>query len=308
VSHTALWTPVSPSLGPAVAAIGVFDGVHIGHAALVADAVRIARMKEAAAVVVTFDRDPDQVVSPLSAAPQLTDLQDKLAFLAELGPDTVVVVPFDASIAAMAPLVFLDEVLLRAMTPLAAVVGYDFRFGHRAEGDVDTLVRYGAGHGFTVIAHELVNASGEPVTSTRIRALVATGEMEAAAALLGRPHRLRGDIVHGRGEGAALGAPTANVRVGPYAALPGDGVYAGRAIVNGVTYAAGISAGAPPTFPEAGATLEAHLVGFTGDIYGSDVVLEFVSRLRDLERFGSQSELAEAIRADLDRVRGIVSA
>jgi riboflavin kinase/FMN adenylyltransferase len=297
VSHTALWTPVSPSLGPAVAAIGVFDGVHIGHAALVADAVRIARMKEAAAVVVTFDRDPDQVVSPLSAAPQLTDLQDKLAFLAELGPDTVVVVPFDASIAAMAPLVFLDEVLLRAMTPLAAVVGYDFRFGHRAEGDVDTLVRYGAGHGFTVIAHELVNASGEPVTSTRIRALVATGEMEAAAALLGS-----------RGEGAALGAPTANVRVGPYAALPGDGVYAGRAIVNGVTYAAGISAGAPPTFPEAGATLEAHLVGFTGDIYGSDVVLEFVSRLRDLERFGSQSELAEAIRADLDRVRGIVSA
>src|SRR5450759_1705833 len=192
--------PGMEPLGPAVAAVGVFDGVHIGHQALIRDTVMLARSKGAISVVVTFDRDPDQVVDPAGAAPQLLDLDDKLTLLDAQDPDCVLVVPFDASLAAMPPLQFLDEVLVASVRPVAAVVGYDFRFGHRAEGDVDLLVRYGADHDFTVLAHDLVRVGGEPVTSTRIRTLVATGDVVGAAALLGHPHRLKGTVVQGRHE------------------------------------------------------------------------------------------------------------
>jgi riboflavin kinase/FMN adenylyltransferase len=303
VSGIQLWSEGMPPLGRAVAALGVFDGVHIGHQDLVRDAVQLARTRGVEAVVVTFDRDPDQVVGPTTAAPQLLGLDDKLEALSELGADTILVMPFTAELAATAPLVFLDEVLLEAMTPEAVVVGYDFRFGHRAEGDVDTLVRYGAEHGFTVVAHELVRVGDEPVSSTRIRQMVAAGAVEDAARLLGRPHRVRGDVVRGRGVGAELDAPTANVAVGPYAALPADGVYAGWATVDGVTYAAGISVGLPPTFPEATDTLEAHLVDFHGDLYGRSVVHEFVGRIRDQRRFETPGDLAGQIAKDLADVR-----
>jgi riboflavin kinase/FMN adenylyltransferase len=306
VSRTVLWTPDTPSIGPACAAVGVFDGVHVGHQALVRDAVRIAAAEECLSVVVTFDKDPDQVVSPVAAAPQLLDLEDKLGLLAALGPDAILVVPFDARVAAMAPLVFLDEVLLDALRPVSVIVGYDFRFGHRAEGDVDTLVRYGRSHGFTVVAHDLVSVDGEPVTSTRVRALVACGDVVGAAALLGRPHRVRGDVVHGRAAGAGLGAPTANLTVGPFTAMPADGVYAGRVLVDGVAYAAGVSVGVPPTFPDSTADFEAHLIDFSGDLYGRSVAVEFVQRLRSQTAFPGERDLAEAIAADLERVRGIV--
>jgi len=306
VSRTVLWTPSTPSIGPACAAVGVFDGVHIGHQALVRDAVRIAAAEGCASVVVTFDRDPDQVVTPAAAMPQLLDLTDKLDLLAGLGPDAILVIPFDAAVAAMAPLVFLDSVLLRSLDPVGVIVGYDFRFGHRAEGDVDALVRYGCDHGFTVVAHDLVGAEGKPVTSTRIRRLVAAGDVEGAARLLGRPHRVKGDVVHGRAAGAGLRAPTANLAVAPYAALPADGVYAGRVAVDGRTYTAGISVGIPPTFPGATADFEAHLLDFTGDLYGRSVTVEFVERLRSQRAFANDDELAAAIAADLERVRAIL--
>jgi riboflavin kinase/FMN adenylyltransferase len=307
VSRTVLWTPGTPSLGPVCAAVGVFDGVHVGHQALVRDAVRIASAEECLSAVVTFDKDPDQVVSPGAAVPQLMELEDKLGLLAALGPDAILVIPFDAAIAAMAPLVFLDEVLLHALEARSIVVGYDFRFGHRAEGDVDTLVRYGRAHGFTVVAHDLVSADGEPVTSTRIRRLVAQGDVAAAARLLGRPHRVKGDVVHGRAAGAALGAPTANLEVAPYAALPADGVYAGRVTVDGTRHPAGISVGVPPTFPAATAGFEAHLIGYHGDLYGRRVTVEFIERLREQRAFASDAELAAAISADLVRVREILA-
>jgi riboflavin kinase / FMN adenylyltransferase len=292
-------------LGRCVAALGVFDGVHLGHQALVGDAVSLARSKDALAVVVTFDRDPDQVVSPATASTQLLELSDKLDLLAGTGPDVVLVMPFTEELARTAPLSFLDEVLLESMTPVAVVVGYDFRFGHRAEGDVDTLVRYGAEHEFAVVAHELLRDDGSPVTSTRIRALVAEGDVEEAARLLGRPHRVAGEVGHGRGEGAELDAPTANLLVPPYAAVPADGVYAGRAEVDGVMYAAAISVGLPPSFPEATDELEVHLIGFRGDLYGRTLTVEFLTRLRALRRFDDPAELAAAIQADVARVRQI---
>lgn len=303
MTRTIQWSEGMVPLGPAVAALGVFDGVHIGHQALVRDAVSLARSKDALAVVVTFDRDPDQVVTPASASPQLLDLDDKIAYLSDLGADVVLVMPFTGSLAATAPLVFLDEVLLGSMTPLAVVVGYDFRFGHRAEGDVDVLVRYGADHGFSVVAHELVRDDGYPVSSTRIRALVGAGDVVEAARLLGRPHRVKGKVRRGRGEGAGLDAPTANLIVAPYAALPADGVYAGRATLDGVAYRAAISVGVPPSFPKATDVFEVHLIDFEGDLYGRTLTVDFLERLRDQRTFDDSRELAAAIHADIERIR-----
>jgi len=303
MTRIAAWSPGMEPLGRSVAALGVFDGVHIGHQALIHDAVALSRDLDALCVVVTFDCDPDQVVTPATAAPQLLEPDDKLSLLAGLGADVVLVMPFTPELARTPPLVFLDEVLLGSMEPVGVVVGYDFRFGHRAEGDVDVLVRYGASHGFSVVAHNLVSEGGAPVTSTRIRSLVAAGDVAAAARLLGRPHRVSGEVGHGRGEGASLDAPTANVLAKPTAAVPADGVYAGRAIVDGRAYAAAISVGVPPMFPESAYALEAHLLDFTGDLYGREITIEFTERLRDQKRFDSPADLAAAIAADVSRVR-----
>lgn len=291
-------------IGASVIAIGVFDGVHRGHQTLVSDAVSIARRFGVASVVLTFDRDPDQVVTPGRAAPQLTTLEDKLSLLAECGPDVILVVPFDSELAALTPDRFADEVLLDAADPVACMVGYDFRFGAGAAGDVDTLVDIGGRDGFEVITHPLVRMGGEVVTSTRIRGLVAEGRVSEAAELLGRPHLLHGRVVHGRGRGAELGTPTANLDVDGIFALPLPGVYAAWASVPSAgRFPAAVSVGVPPMYPEATCVLEAHLIGFSGDLYDECATVEVVERLRDQVRFESEAELSEAISADVSHVK-----
>ena len=293
------WESGAIALGPAVVALGVFDGVHVGHQALITDTVERARNLGVISCVMTFDRDPDQVLTPERAAPQLLTIGDKLAAIEELGVEALVVVPFCRLVAEMAPDRFVSDVLVDALQPVEVLVGRDFRFGRYASGNVAILERYGTSHGFAVVAHDLVCVAGEPVTSTRVRGLIAEGNVTAARALLGRPHRVRGSVVHGRAAGRALGVPTANVTPVAFSALPADGVYAGRVIVGDHTYLAGISVGTPPTFPEARDYLEAHLVDFEGDLYGEDIVIEFVERLRAQRAFGTGEELAEAIHADL---------
>jgi len=305
VTRQLVWVPTMASLGPAVAAVGVFDGVHIGHQALVADAIALARRDEVPAVIVTFDRDPDQVVTPAAAAPQLLDLADKLGLLAEAGADVVLVVPFTTDLSRMAPLAFLDEVLLSAMSPTAIVVGSDFRFGHRAEGDVRVLDRYGTSHGFSTVAHALVEKDGTSVTSTRIRGLVTAGDVAGARVLLGRPHRVKGDVRRGRSRGSGLDAPTANLAVSPFTALPADGVYAGRVAIDGTIHTAAVAVGAPPTFPDATDVLEAHVLDYSGDLYDLTLTLEFLSRIRPLERFDTPEALARRIREDVVEVRRV---
>ena len=296
------WQPHLEPLGPSVVAIGVFDGVHVGHQALLHDTVADARTRGVQAVVVTFDRDPDQVVSPQTAAPQLLTLADKLSAISRAGVDAILVVPFTSQVAEMAPEVFLDDVLLSALTPVAVHVGSDFRFGRMAMGDVATLRMSGASHGFDVVPHELVTADGQAVTSTRIRALVAAGKLADAVGLLGGHPCVSGTVHSGRGEGARLGFPTANVVPVEFAALPGDGVYAGRAtIADGTGWAAAISVGTPPMFPQAKDHLEAHLVDFDGDLYDQPITLEFWVRLRDQQAYPSLDELKTAIAADVER-------
>ncbi|MBS3957177.1 MAG: riboflavin biosynthesis protein RibF [Clostridiales bacterium] len=291
-------------LGRVVVAIGVFDGVHIGHQALLHAATSDATRRGCPAVAVTFDRHPGQVISPESAPPQLLTVEDKCALIAEAGADIVLVIPFDLRIAHMPPARFIDGIVLSALDPVAIHVGSDFHFGHRAQGDVRTLSSIGALRGFAVSGHELVETGDLPVTSTRIRALVAEGDVSAAAALLGRAHRVSGRVVHGRGQGASLlGIPTANIAPREFSALPANGVYAGYVSVDSRSFPAGISVGTPPTFPEARDTLEAHLLGFDGELRGSDVTLNFHERLRDQRAFENPEGLASAILADLERVR-----
>jgi len=296
------WEAGALSLGPAAVALGVFDGVHLGHQALVSDAARRAAELGVLSCVMTFDRDPDQVLTPDAAGPQLLTLEDKLAAIEALGVDAIVVVPFCRHVAEMAPDRFVSDVLADALDPIEVLVGRDFRFGRSASGTVTTLEHYGRSHGFAVVAHDLVAVDGEPVTSTRIRRLVAAGDVATANRLLGRAHRVHGTVVHGRAAGRDLGTPTANVTPVVFAALPADGVYSGAVVVEGARYVAGISVGNPPTFPEARDYLEAHLVDFDGDLYGKQVAIEFVTRLRDQRAFESAQKLAEAIRQDIGNV------
>ena len=303
------WETGMTPVGDAVVAIGVFDGVHLGHQRLIRRAVELARERGVAAVVCTFDRDPDQVVTPDSAAPQLISIEDKLAFISELDVDTIVVFTFCMRMASTPAERFLDDTLFDAVTPAAVVVGEDFRFGQHAAGNVKTLERYGAAHGFDVIAHPLVTADGAPVTSTRIRGMIAAGDTTGAAELLGRAHRVSGRVVHGRGIGESLlHVPTANVTPHRFSAIPADGVYAGRVLVGERTCAAGISVGVPPTFPEARDYLEAHLLDFSEDLYTAELTLEFGPRLRAQTHFDAPAELTEQIRADLVEVRRIYPA
>lgn len=299
------WTGDEESLGRAVAAIGVFDGVHIGHQALLSDTVRYAAERGALSVAMTFDRDPDQVVTPDHAAPQLLLLEDKLRYMSETGLDAIVVVPFCSHVASMPPDRFLDDMLTAAFEPELVVVGYDFRFGTHASGDVETLRRHGSLAQFEVVAHELLQVDGETVTSTRIRACIAQGDVETATILLGRHHRLVGRVTHGRGEGASLlGVPTANIRpLTVYAALPADGVYSGYTLIDGERHVSAISVGLPPTFPKALDCLETHLLDWDGELYAKQVTIEFAQFLRPHEVFADNASLAARIAEDIERVR-----
>jgi len=287
-------------LGPAVLAIGVFDGVHLGHQMLLRDAVAEAYRLNVTSIALTFDRDPDQVVVPAAAAPQLLTLEDKCRFLLETGVDLVLVVPFTPEVAALQAADFLDQVVAACCSVATVHVGADFRFGAGARGDVTALQTWTAARGARVRPHPLLEVDGAPVTSTRIRRLVTEGSVEEAARLLSRPTRIAGVVHRGREQGRDLGFPTANVVPDEHAALPADGVYAGRAeLSDGSSYAAAVSIGVPPTFPEARDYVEAHLIDFDGDLYGEHVTLEFIERLREQRAFETLAELSEAIRTDV---------
>jgi len=305
MTRVVTWTQNVEPLGRAAVAIGVFDGVHLGHRRLIEDTISLARDLGVQAAVVTFDRDPDTVVCPKTAAAQLTALPDKLSLLGEIGLDLILVIPFTPQMAIATPEQFIEEILLASFPLVAVEVGKDFHFGCKASGDVTTLAEYGRTHGFPVVAHDLLQVEDAPITSTRIRTAIARGDVNEARLLLGRPHRLDGDVVTGRGEGAAMGVPTANLSVDSACAIPADGVYAGLAVIDGARYAAGISMGVPPTFPAARDRVEAHLLGYSGDLRGKRISLEFIQRLRDQRRFDDLTSLIATIQDDLSRCEAL---
>lgn len=292
----------APGLSGAVVAIGVFDGVHLGHRALIESAVGEAREKGAASAVLTFDVDPDDLFGGERFVKIMSN-ERRVERLAEEPVDAVFVMRFTPEVAALAPDEFLERVFGAAL-PLSIHVGRDFRFGKGASGDVGTLEEWARRRGVGVCVLDLVSVGEESVKSTRIRGLLSEGDVAGARLLLGRPYTIAGTVEHGRGEGADMGFATANLLVPPRERVLADGVYGAYATVSGERYKAAVSVGVSPTFEDASrANVEVHILDFEGDLYGSEVVVEFVERLRPMMRFSDVDELVSTVKGDIERVR-----
>jgi riboflavin kinase/FMN adenylyltransferase len=300
-----------PPAGTAVT-IGAYDGVHLGHRAVIAEVRRRAAARGLASAVVTFDRHPASVVRPESAPRLLTDLDQKLELLAATGVDYCLVITFDEARSQEPADEFVREVLAACLAARVVVVGDDFHFGHRRSGNVELLRTMGAELGFEVEGLDLVGVDGRPaddtgrVSSTRIRHALAAGDLAEANELLGRPYEVRGVVARGDKRGRELGFPTANVSVPGDVLLPADGIYAGwfeRS--DGSVHPTAISLGRRPTFyAEAHASLlEAHLLDFDGGLYDEHVEVRFVAWLRGEVQFDSVDELIAQIGADCDDTR-----
>jgi riboflavin kinase/FMN adenylyltransferase len=297
--------------------IGAYDGVHLGHRALLRELSALAAAKGLSTVVVTFDRHPASVVRPESAPKQLTDKEQKLELLADCGVDRTVVITFDRERADESAEDFVKTVLVDTLAARLVVVGEDFHFGHGRKGNVALLTELGRDYGFEVIGAALTGAAltgagTEPVSSTRIRTLVAAGDVVGAAELLGRPHEVRGTVVHGDRGATELGFPTANLMIGDDIALPADGIYAGYFTrADGSVHPAAISVGRRPTFYEPGTApvlVEAFLLHFDGDLYGEWSRVSFVSRLRDEQQFDSVDALIAQMHDDAAEAERVLSA
>jgi riboflavin kinase/FMN adenylyltransferase len=292
--------------------IGAYDGVHLGHRALLRDLSERAAARGLTTVVVTFDRHPASVVRPESAPLQLTDLEQKVELLDACGIDRTLVITFDRARADETAEDFVTQVLVESLDARLVVVGEDFHFGHGRKGNVALLTELGREHNFEVVGARLTGDGTEAVSSTRIRSLVAAGDVMAAARLLGRPHEVRGPIVRGDGRGGpVLGFPTANFAIGDDIALPADGIYAGYFTrADGTVHPAAVSVGRRPTFYQPGTAsvlVEAYLLGFDGDLYGERSRVSFVERLRGEQKFGSVDDLIAQMHRDVADVEQALS-
>jgi riboflavin kinase/FMN adenylyltransferase len=295
-----------------VVTIGAYDGVHLGHQAVIAEVRRLAAERDARSVVVTFDRHPATIVRPESAPRLLTDLDQKLELLARTGVDGTFVVTFDERRAAEEPEDFVKEVLVDGLNASVVVVGEDFHFGHHRRGNVALLREMGAREGFEVMPVSLIpRADGveEPVSSTAVRRSLAGGEVDIAAHLLGRPYEVRGIVVVGDKRGRLLGFPTANVEVPNQVCMPADGVYAGwYERPDGQVYPCAINLGRRPTFYEHAdhSLLEAHLLDFAGDLYGERAEVRFVHFLRSERKFEGVDALISQLKRDIEGARHVL--
>ncbi|MEU7618555.1 bifunctional riboflavin kinase/FAD synthetase [Micromonospora rifamycinica] len=293
--------------GRSVVTIGVFDGVHRGHQATIGHAVARARELGIGSVVVTFDPHPVEVVRPGSHPAVLTEPARKAELIEALGVDVLCVVPFTAALSRLSPEAFVHDILVEHLHAALVVVGDNFRFGHRAAGNVELLERLGRSSGFAVEHAPLVAAAGTVFSSTYIRSRVEAGDVAAAAAVLSRPHRLEGVVVLGDQRGRELGFPTANLRCPPHAAVPADGVYAGWLVRGGTErLPAAISIGTNPTFAGRERRVEAHVLDFSGDLYGEHVALDFAAHLRGQIRYDAIEPLLVQMAEDVERTRRAV--
>ncbi len=297
-----------------VLTIGAFDGVHVGHRAVVEQVKQLAAARGARSVLVTFDRHPAVVVRPESAPRLLTDLPTKLALLAETGLDATVVLTFDEARAHETALDFVEEVLVSALAARMVVVGEDFHFGRHREGNVPMLRQLGQRFDFEVEPVALVDRPDgvdEPVSSTAIRRALAGGEVDVASRLLGHPFEARGPVVRGDMRGRLLGFPTANVEVPNSMCVPADGVYAGWYLrPDGLVHACAINLGRRPTFYEHAdhSLLEAHLLDFSDDLYGEPARVRFQAFLRSERKFDGIDALVTQLKHDVESTRRILGA
>jgi riboflavin kinase/FMN adenylyltransferase len=291
-----------------VVTIGNFDGVHLGHQALLRGLVSAARARGAEAVVTTFDPHPMTVIHPDSAPPRLTTPAHRLALLEEQGVDAVLVLPFTHELSLWSPAEFVTRVLVSGLHAVEVHVGDNFRFGHRAAGDVTTLRELGDAHGFAVVA---VPLTGDTTrwSSTYVRQSLAEGDVASAAAALGRPHRVEGPVVEGDKRGRELGYPTANLDLPAGSAIPADGVYAGWLTrADGARLPAAISIGTNPTFGGTSRRVEAYVLDRDDlELYGEHVAVDFLARLRETVRFDGIEPLLAQMALDIEQARQLTA-
>ncbi|GAB19119.1 flavokinase/FAD synthetase [Gordonia effusa NBRC 100432] len=297
--------------------IGVFDGVHRGHAQLVHAATAAAQQRGVPSVLMTFDPHPAEVVRPGSHPPQLTTLTRRAELAEAMGIDVFCVMPFTPVLAAQSPKDFVHEVLVERLHASEVVVGDNFTYGKKAAGTVDKLRESGARFGFEVQAISLFGEHAVTFSSTYIRSCVAAGDVESAAEALGRPHRVEGVVVRGDGRGRQLGYPTANVAPPMHSAIPADGVYAAWFTVlgagpvvgqvePGARYQAAVSVGTNPTFSGRTRTVEAFVLDTSADLYGQHVAVDFVAHIRPMVAFDSIDDLLAEMAKDVEKTRRVL--
>jgi riboflavin kinase / FMN adenylyltransferase len=294
--------------GRSVVTIGSYDGVHLGHQLIIGKAVERARELGVPAVVITFDPHPSEVIRPGSQPALLAPHARRAELMERLGVDAVLVLPFTKELSRLSPAEFVVKVLVEKLHARSVVEGPNFRFGHRAAGTVATLAELGESYGFDVRVIDLyvrgAVGEGEPFSSSLARRLIAEGDVAGAAAVLGRPHRVEGEVVHGAARGRDLGIPTANLDVVPGTAIPADGVYAGWLTAGPERWPAAISIGTNPQFEGTVRSVEAHVVDRTDlDLYGQWVAVDFHSYVRGQETFDSLDAFLARLEEDKQRVR-----
>lgn len=295
--------------GPSAVTLGVFDGVHRGHLHLLKALRDDAARLELSSAVLTFSNHPLTVLKPELPVVLLTPVAERMELLRASGVDTVIPISFTHELSQWSAEEFVAA-LIEELSMRHLVVGPDFALGRGREGTADVLAELGARHGFTVRVVEPLEIGGTAARSSSVRASLASGDIAGAAAILSRPYTLSAPIVEGEGRGrSVLGYPTCNLGVSPVLALPADGIYAAWADIDGARLPAAVSVGIKPTFHEDGPrVVEAFVLDFSGDLYGKDVRLEFVTRLREQERFSSADALAAQIARDVEATRSELGA
>ncbi|MFF8954552.1 bifunctional riboflavin kinase/FAD synthetase [Streptomyces sp. NPDC014894] len=298
--------------GRSVVTIGSYDGVHRGHQLIIGRAVERARELAVPSVVVTFDPHPSEVVRPGSHPPLLAPHHRRAELMAELGVDAVLILPFTSEFSKLSPADFIVKVLVDKLHARLVVEGPNFRFGHRAAGNVDLLAELGGTYDYQAEIIDLVvtgeAGGGLPFSSTLTRRLVAEGDVEGASEILGRPHRVEGIVVRGAQRGRELGFPTANVETLPHTAIPSDGVYAGWLTAAGERMPAAISVGTNPQFEGVDRTVEAYAIDRIGlDLYGLHVAVDFLAYVRGQRKFDSVDDLLVAMGEDVQKCRELTA-
>ena len=292
----------SPRAHP-VATIGNFDGHHLGHRLLLQTVVESARKSQGTALVLTFEPHPVKVLAPHVELLYLTSPEEKLARFEAAGINEVVLLEFTPAFASMTPEQFVDRVLHQQLKLAELFVGEHFAFGKGRAGRIADLIQFGGQYGFQVYPVRPVVVEGTVVSSTRVRQLIQAGEMERAAVLLGRAYGIRGTVVHGAQQGQALGWPTANLRLPLHRVMPPDGVYAARTVYDAQMYEAIAYIGTRPTFGEGERLIEVYLLDQSCNLYGKEITVQFVARVRDDHAFASADELSKQITRDVEQAR-----
>jgi len=295
-----------PATDYPVVAMGNFDGVHLGHQAILKTAIEHARRRNGLAFALTFDPPPAKVLFPNRAPRLIMTLEDKLDYLSRFDLAAIVVLEFTHELSLLEPRKFVADCLVEAIGVREVVIGATAAFGHRRSGNAQKMIELGREFGFETFVVQPVTVNGIMVSSSKIRELIASGDVKTAAFLLGRPHFLSGQVVRGHGRGRELGFPTANVSTSTEC-VPPNGVYAGRVILNDGVRDAVINIGTRPTFGENELAIEAYLFDFVGDIYGQKVKVEFIERVREERKFPSPQALSEQIAHDVARAKEILA-